>query len=218
MNFSGLTGLLLCAAAVLWVAFLIPGWTKVTSRTQEARDAKVQAISQVKQIKKQDNSQVALARQAVRLKRTRVFFGLAMLASLVSIGYGLTSMATLWQVAVGGALVFGLSVTANRAASKRYFLLLQQNAQSKSRRPISFSALVDQALTLEPVAIPLEDDRSWTPSTLPAPIHTGHIGSLEEPILAQVTELVVPVRKAENPTDAVIGANLDEILRRRRAI
>jgi len=137
---------------------------------------------------------------------------------MAAIGYGISSMASLWQVALGGLLTFGISVTANRAASKRYFLLLQQNAQAKSRRPMSFSNLVDQAKALDPVAVPLEDDRGWTPSTLPAPIHTGHIGSLEEPILAQVTELVVPARQIADPTDALVGANLDEILRRRRAI
>ena len=218
MNFSGLTGLLLCAAAVLWVAFLIPSWTKVASKTQEERDAKVEVARQIKQAAKPANSQVAMAYQAMRLKRTRIFLGISMLASLTATIYGLTSVSSLWLMSVGGALVFGLSVGVNRAATKRYFLLLQQTAQSKNRRPVSFSALVDQAKALDPVAIPLEDDRSWTPATLPAPIHTGHIGSLEEPILAQVTELVVPVRKAENPTDAVIGANLDEILRRRRAI
>ena len=210
--------MLLCAAAVLWVAFLIPSWTKATSRTQEARDAKAQAVRLVKQVAKSSNSQVSMAHQAMRLKRTRLLFGFTMVASLAAIAYGLTSMTSLWLVALGGVVVFVISVVINRAASKRYFSLLQQNAQAKSRRPMSFSALVDQAKALDPVAVPLEDDRSWTPSALPAPIHTGHIGSLEEPILAQVTELVVPVRQVVNPTDAVVGANLDEILRRRRAI
>ena len=218
MNFSGLTGLLLCAAAVLWVAFLIPGWTKVASRTQEVRDAKVRAIREAKRVNKPASAQVAIAHQAVRLKRTRVLFGFTMVAGLVAIGFGLTSMAALWQIAVGGLLVFGISVSANRAATKRYFMLLQQNAEAKVRRPVSFATLVTQAQALEPIELPQEDDRSWTPSTLPAPIHTGHIGSLEEPILAEVTELVVPVRRVANPTDAVVGANLDEILRRRRAI
>jgi hypothetical protein len=218
MNFSGLTGMLLCAAAVLWVAFLIPSWTKATSRTQEVRDAKAQAVAQIKQANKPSNSQVTMAYQAMRLKRTRIFLGFTMVASLAAIGYGISSMASLWQVALGGLLTFGISVTANRAASKRYYLLLQQNAQAKSRRPMSFSNLVDQAKALDPVAVPLEDDRSWTPSTLPAPIHTGHIGSLEEPILAQVTELVVQARQIADPTEALVGANLDEILRRRRAI
>ena len=218
MNFSGLTGLLLCAAAVLWVAFLIPGWTKMASSNQSARDAKVQAIRSLKQAKKPQNSTVAMAYQAMRLKRTRVFFGFTMLASLASVGYGLTSMAELWQVIIGGALVFGLSVSANRAATRRYFLILHQNANHKVRRPISFASLVDQAMALEPAAIPIEDDRSWTPASLPAPIHIGHIGSLEEPILAKVTELPLLGSKTADPTDALVGANLDEILRRRRAI
>ena len=216
MNFSGLTGLLLCAAAVLWVAFLIPGWTKVASKSQEARDAKVQAKRETRQLNKPASTQVALAHRAVRLKRTRVFLASAMVSGLIAVIYGLTSMGQLWQVAVGGLLVFGLSVSANRAATRSYFLLLQQNAAAKVRRPVSFS--VTQVPVLETLASPLEDDRTWTPTTLPAPIHTGHIGSLEEPILADVTELVVPVRSTANPANAVVGENLDEILRRRRAI
>jgi hypothetical protein len=58
-------------------------------------------------------------------------------------------------------------------------------------------------------------------------MHTGHIGTLEQPTLARVSQIkpaasatapAAPAAQNERPEEAVIGANLDEILRRRRAV
>lgn len=66
------------------------------------------------------------------------------------------------------------------------------------------------------------DDRSWTPRYMPAPLHTGHIGTLEQPNLAPVSQISPSIpaatAPAARPEESVIGENLDEILRRRRAV
>jgi len=92
--------------------------------------------------------------------------------------------------------------------------------QQVSAGPIDYRALYRAALAVgaqsDAATAASVDEGGWVPRQLPAPMHVGHVGTLEQPTLAQVTQLVPAA--AARPEEAVIGENLDQILRRRRAV
>jgi FtsZ-interacting cell division protein ZipA len=93
-------------------------------------------------------------------------------------------------------------------------------APSRVNYQALYQAAVQVASDYEASKAEVVDERAWTPRTLPAPMHAGHIGTLEQPVLAEVTKLQQPVipAAAVNPEQVITGQNLDEILRRRRAV
>ncbi|MEN9715882.1 MAG: hypothetical protein RJA35_1349 [Actinomycetota bacterium] len=112
-------------------------------------------------------------------------------------------------------------------ANTRPVVAAQQSA------PVNYRALYQAALSVageyeaSQNAQIAEDEGGWVPRHMPAPMHTGHIGTLEQPTLARVSQIkpaasatapAAPAAQNERPEEAVIGANLDEILRRRRAV
>ena len=100
----------------------------------------------------------------------------------------------------------------------------QVQAAVQPAQRVDYRALYQAALAVDAdyrgVAAPAAEN-TWTPRAMPAPLHTGHIGTLEQPTLASVSEMPVSkvvATETVEPQAAVTGANLDEILRRRRAV
>lgn len=100
----------------------------------------------------------------------------------------------------------------------------RSQAQPVAAQRVDYRSLYQAALAVGGVstAAPVQaaaDDRTWTPRHMPAPLHTGHIGTLETAKLAPVTVLQSPATApVGRPEEVVLGENLDEILRRRRAV
>lgn len=104
---------------------------------------------------------------------------------------------------------------------KRYARAAARTSVAASPVNVNYRALYQAALDVagegQQQVTEAVDDRSWTPRYMPAPLHTGHIGTLEQPNLAEVSP-IVPAAPVARPEESVTGENLDEILRRRRAV
>jgi hypothetical protein len=231
MNFSSLTGLLIFVGAVLWVGSFIPSWVKRSENVQEVRETRQMVTREIRAQRPagRASKQSTVAQQAISIgRRRRVIGSIAVVGAFVGV-FALTDVATLGWVAVAGLSISALSLLSNRGLGKKQRALLANSIQDRSSMASNYRSMIRTATSLAPqVSVPaVDDDRSWTPRTIPAPLHTGHIGSLEQATLAEVTQLPVK-REATAPeateaapaaaSEAFGGAALDEILRRRRAI
>jgi hypothetical protein len=231
MNFSSLTGLLIFVGALLWVGSFIPSWVKRSENVQEVRETRQLVTREIRAQRPAGRSskQSTVAQQAISIgRRRRVIGSITVVGAFVGV-FALTDVATLGWVAVAGLSISALALISNRGLGKKQRALLANSIQDRSSMASNYRSMIRTATSLAPqVSAPaVDDDRSWTPRTIPAPLHTGHIGSLEQPTLAEVTQLPVKREVAATETtdaapaaatEAFGGAALDEILRRRRAI
>jgi hypothetical protein len=217
MNFSSITGVLLVVAAVVWLGGFIPGWVKRGQEIEDIRQVKQQIVRQVRQASPapKQSKQVSTAHAAMRLSSLRRLLGVMSLAGLFVGAFA--QLANLGLVAAVAFILAVVSMFAGVVARKKQLALLAESAQSRGR-VASYRAAYQTAFELGG-SQPEIADRSWTPRELPAPMHVGHVGTLEQPELAQVTKLPIESEtRVARPEEQVAGANLDEILRRRRAI
>lgn len=230
MNFSSLTGLLIFVGAVLWVGSFIPSWVKRGENVQEVRETRQMVTKQLRENRAATprGKQSSIAQQAINLgRRRRVIGSIAVVSGFIGL-FALTDLTNLAAVAVGGLSLAAVSLVSSRALWKRQQVLLANSIQGRADIANNYRSMVRSAMDLAPqVADAAADDRAWTPREIPAPLHTGHIGSLEQPTLAEVTQLPLAQPAVQSPGQKEIakaevenfgGANLDEILRRRRAV
>ena len=221
MNLSSITGVLLVVGAVIWLGVFIPNWVKRGHEVEETRQTRERVRHQVLEAlpMPQQTKQVNTARSAMRLGNIRRALGVASLAGAFVGIFALTDIARFGGLAGGAFTLAGVSILVNRVMGTKQRALLEASVQGRSQRAKNYRAMYQTAINLELAKGQIED-RSWTPRELPAPMHVGHVGSLEQPTLAQVTELPVNQSRTSEtrPEEQIAGANLDEILRRRRAI
>lgn len=230
MNFSSLTGLLIFVGAVLWVGSFIPSWVKRGENVQEVRETRQMVTKQLRENRAAvpRGKQSSIAQQAISLgRRRRVIGSIAVVSGFIGL-FALTDLTNLAAVAIGGLTLAAVSLVSSRALWRRQQVLLANSIQGRADISNNYRSMVRSAIDLAPqVAEAAADDRAWTPREIPAPLHTGHIGSLEQPTLAEVTQLPVAQPAVQSSGQKEIakaevenfgGANLDEILRRRRAV
>jgi hypothetical protein len=236
MDSSALTGLLVSAGFVAFVVLLLPAIfrrgqvtdaVRQTSR-QIRESARVELTARTQAIKHTTISRDELASRALRVAGTRRVLGLTTVAGLVVAGFSAIDFAHLWTVVAAGAVVSVASLVVNRSLAGRQVSLLVDQRVARPNPNVSYRDLYRTAVAVGAAtdAVEAREDRTWTPNYMPAPIHTGHIGTLEQPVLASVSPIVavkpLVVAQPELPAaveeNRPIGEHLDEILRRRRAV
>jgi hypothetical protein len=235
MNASSLTGLLVIAGITVWLGMFIPAWLRGEHQAESNRAVKGRIKNQAKaqlanQIRVKTKSYGQTKQRVKALSNVRTVLGYL---TLISIPVGLVSLisvATVWPLTVAAFGTTAVSIVVNRIVAARIAANVPAKAAVRtSAGPGYYSALYQAAseygakVDATPVAT---DDRSWTPRAMPAPLHVGHIGELEQPVLAEVSEIsrvaevevAQPEVAATHVSEQISGSNLDEILRRRRAI
>ena len=220
---------------------LVPALAKRNDAVHEVREA----TRSVRQTARTRQAAVAAAVRhttvsvtdiAVRLSRiagARRVLALVFIGAALGAVFTAASFATLWAATLSCSVAAVVSLIANRSLARRQVALVSDQRAVRFVPKSSYRELygevvgagVAASVAAVPVSAPV-DDRSWTPRYMPAPLHTGHVGSLEQPVLATVRSISVQQgtahSQAEAPTagqiEAPIGATLDEILRRRRAV
>lgn len=215
MNLSSLTGLLLVIAAIIGVWVLIPAWNKRGHEVEEIRVARTQQREQIREVRQKiarPSKQVSVAHASLRLSQIRLMFGFTMLAGFLTGAIALADAQHLWGLSIAGFVAAAGSVMVTRSATARHQILLQNSVATRSRsNAAAFSASVDIASM--PVSATQETAPTWTPVELPKPLHAGHVGNLEQPVLAQVKKLSFEPEVVEQ---APVELDIDEILRKRR--
>lgn len=220
MNPSSLTGLLVVIAGVVWVAVLIPAWTKQGQEDEQIRVARQRGVARIKE---QSVSKVAapklvsVARMSLRLSQIRMIFGFTLFGGLVTALVALADATHLWPISLAGFLVSMISVAVTRRATKNHLELLAQSLANRNRLAQG-SVSVAQAASAETVQTAGVESAGWNPIELPKPLHAGHIGNLEQPILAEVKKLPVANIDEKSGSEKNTLRDLDEILRRRRNV
>jgi len=226
MNGSSLTGLVLIAGIAVWLGAFLPAWRKRGIATDSVREA----TSKIKQQTRTDvsvrtRSFAAMTAKVSRLAVARRVLGVVTLLAVVAALVSLVSVTTLWPITAISAATAVVAVIANRAAASAIARGSHAAPLAKAMTPGMYSALYAAAEQYGAKVTPVEEPESqgWVPRALPAPMHVGHVGTLEQPVLAEVTSLEPAIAAAQvqpevAPEVAVSGANLDEILRRRRAV
>ena len=219
MNPTSLTGLLVVIAAAVWVCILIPAWTKKGFEGEEIRQARTQGLERIKAQHQPKNSapkMVSIARISLRLSQLRMIFGFTMFGGLVTAVVALADAANLWPISAAGFLVALVSIAVTRRATKNHMQLLASSLANRNR--FSQGTVSVPASGIANPAVSAEDQESgWIPVEIPAPLHAGHIGNLEQPILAQVKEF--PIQNLEEvQNEPPQTMDIDEILRRRRDV
>lgn len=231
MDTSSLSGLLVVVGIGVAITLFVPAWAKRSETIHEVREAtrsakqniRSQARAQQRAIRHTSVTRQALNEQLVRIQNVRRLLAFAFMAGLATAGLTAFSFATLWLASVVSAAVSAVALVANRALAHRQMALLEDQQAVRAVPAVSYRDLYRQAAPEAFVAAaPAVEDRTWTPRHMPAPLHAGHIGSLEQPVLAEVkairVEGGVAASAAATSENLPIGANLDEILRRRRAV
>ena len=233
MDFSSLSGLFVVVGIGVALTMFVPAWAKRSQTVHEVREvtrnvkqtARAQVDARKRAIRHTTVTANQLASQLGRLAAARRFLALVFLASLATAGFAAFNLSSLWAVAVGAAALSVVSLVSNRVLAKRQLDLIMDRRAVRSVPAVSYRDIYREVAPTDVVA-PVVEDRTWTPRHMPAPLHAGHVGSLEQPVLAPVKELRARPEVAESAPSkegvaaavAPVGANLDEILRRRRAV
>lgn len=194
-----MTGFLVVVAAVLGVAvFGTRGIRKSEARIQRQPKSKSAPVIRP-QLAKRQSTNTDLS----GLQIASSFMALTMLISVGLVVLGLVNL-SFYGLAISGVLLFVAAVAANRRIGKAR----NQRVQLRRTAPVRRSeSLVNLAVELSPMPdeVLVANDRAWTPVEVPLPKHLS--GTLEQPKLATVRSIGAPIE----------GAELDEILRRRRS-
>ena len=217
MNPSSLTGLLVVIAAAVWVCILIPAWTKKGYEGQQNRQERQQGVAKIRAQGKPTTEapkMVSVARISLRLSQLRLIFGFIMFAGLVTAVVALADAVNLWPISLAGFFLAGFSVAITRRATKNHYKLLASSLANRNRLSQG-SISIPSSMTSDSQSSTSEESLGWNPVHIPKPLHAGHIGNLEQAILAEVKEF--PMQNIEDSqNDPLPGMNIDEILRRRR--
>ena len=233
MDFSSLSGLFVVVGIGVALTMFVPAWAKRSQTVHEVREvtrtvkqsARAQVDARKRAIRHTTVTANQLADQLARLSTARRIFAFVFLASLATAVFAAFSLSSLWPVALGSAAVSAVSLVINRTLAKKQLSLVIDKRAVRSVPAVSYRDIYREVAPAEVVA-PVVEDRTWTPRHMPAPLHAGHVGSLEQPVLAEVKEFRTrpevaanaPSKEGVSAAVAPVGANLDEILRRRRAV
>lgn len=194
---SGLGGITLVAAALIWLIAFVPGYARKSQIEETAKFVKQQQreSDKSKPLTKDD--------QLSRLLNTQRWFSILFALSLigaVALGVFAAGSVTMITLASLSAAVSVLSLLVSRAAAKaasRVATNLHNNrlqVRSKAQKSMSRAA-----------------SREWTPNPLPAPLATQ---AKLEPVPAPIAEVI----SIDKPRRSLTGSEIDQILARRRAI
>ena len=192
-----------------WLAMFVPGWF-----TRNGAQKPAQARTSIR---------VATKKPGTAITNIRRVMGVITLTSFGTFVVSLFNLASWAGVAIGAAIALVSSVVVNRVLARRQRLVAKAAPASMVRKQNYYDSLFAAAVDYVKTEAPEQaETREWTPRPMPAPLHAGHIGQLEQPVLAQVSSLAAPLGETgvadTAATAEVSGANLDEILRRRRAV
>lgn len=222
MNTQALSGLLVTVAAILWIVVFIPSWFHTNENREEFRAARSQRKRIERGIRSQRIHKTAskadeVAQRLFKVSLLRKLSVVGLLGSLSGIVYVAFNFASLW---LSGILALGVFVVSIRFA-RRTRMLKQELLASAVRSRSSLSAKLSDFYSKElQESMRQESSKLWQPVDLPAPMHVlNKVGSLETPNLASVSQ-ISDVRKTDEARDSssMRGTQLDEILRKRRAI
>lgn len=217
MNFNSTGGLMLLAAAALWLAVFIPGWVKRNENRQVRRVKDMSSRAELRTLQKasspKKNSRDAL--RSSRLATTRrLFAALASIATASSVVLAVLALSNpmLWITFAITTTASLITMTVSMQASHKLASLLETSVKSRGET----AARLSYKMRVEAVAASLEaatqfDPRAW--ERQPLPDQLVPIGELQLPESAPVIEISSIARPAELSSD-----QLDEIMRRRRSV
>lgn len=190
---------MLVALTAVWFLVFLPA---LTNRGKDKASENADRSKRRALLNENVSPQVASNARLARLAK-QVF-------AILSIVSGVTSIVAVFQ----GDAVFALSstgavagfVTLSRLANARLNRVLVSGSNRRNKISSGLSGSVEK--TVEP-AVEIED-RLWTPNETPKQGLLNRVGTLESPTLADVVEIEFP--------GELDSKELDEILRRRRAI
>jgi hypothetical protein len=262
MEFSGLGGgVMLAVAAGLWLIYLLPNWFKrreylATEMNAVRLQQTIRVLAETSEIPQvlrastqrgvavgravtapptvREDSRIVAAR---RLRRTRAFTSLLLLASLVVAGWQVTLMVgtgallSSWLV-LGGAV---LAAYASLSMLGRMAHIASSRRDSVAR-PVRRTSLADDHELVE------QQQVGWTPVPLPKPLYLSRVAAQAFPIEDPALEMQLAAASAERalrsveqpPAIVTVAANrfasmgivgdsrstvpdLDAVLARRRA-
>ena len=194
-----MTGLLVVVAAVLGISVFGTKHTRTAApRVQrQPRSKAAPAVRAKLAVRESTNTDLT------GLQLASSFLAIVMVFALGMVVLGLVNL-NYWGLTIGGAVVLVVSVTVNRRVAKARSRRVQLRRTAPVARKISLPNLAVDTSPMSEAATP-DNDRAWTPVEIPMPKHL--VGSLEQPTLAPVRAIGAPIE----------GAELDEILRRRRS-
>ena len=220
MNASSLTGLVLIVGLGVCLAAFIPGWLRGgQADTNFLKNRTVTIAAGAAKFKVRARSFRSLTTRVHRLTALRRVLGVTTLLGAATALISLVNIGALWQLGVVSLGVAIAAVIANRFAAAAIVRSAHLKPAVRKTAPGMYSALYSAAQqfgektsskTVEP------KEQGWVPREMPAPLHAGHVGTLEQPVLAEVTPIVPTQIEATEPP--LSGDKLDEILRRRRAV
>jgi hypothetical protein len=200
MNFNfGSGGLMLVALAAVWFLVFLPA---LNGRGKEGRSESLDRSTRRALLNEHVSPRVAASARAARLSK-QVF-------ALLSIASGIASIVFVFQGAAVGALIAAGFVAGfvalSRIANARLNRILVSGSNRRNKVSAGLSGSLEKSIE------PTEEieDRRWTPNEAPKQGLLNRVGTLESPTLADVVEIEFP--------GELDSKELDEILRRRRAI
>lgn len=209
MNFSSIGGALVSIAVLVWVALIIPSWIQSKQHTNEVREVR-KAQSQLVRNLKRTSGTVVVDAQAIIFAKANRNFTVSRVVMLFSFIFGLFAASQFWFLAASGSALFFLAsiLISNRLLKKRNDLLAEfGNRRNKAKPAKSFAKYLSESMPNASAS-----QQGWTPVEVPVPMHLlNRNGLLEQPKLAHVRNLEQVQTKPNS------AAELDEILRRRRA-
>jgi hypothetical protein len=193
METTGLGGITLIVAAVVWLLIFVPGYA---ARSQLKEASKIVKADVRAQAKAQGLTVDEKIRRLINTQR-----GFSVMFALFTLGAVASAVAAIsdgaWWFGFYPAALLGLfSLFVQRAAGKQAAAL----AVSKHRSKAASRSQANRQLNRV-------ENREWTPSPLPQPLNQPKIGELSAP-LAEVVSIEQRFSSSE----------LDAILARRRAI
>ena len=228
MDFSSLSGLFVVVGMGVAITMFIPAWVRRSEGVHEAREisrsvkhtarARREAAQTVVRHAKLNSHQ--LAAKLSRVVAARRLFALGFIGALGAAVFGFANFASYGIVAFSSTVGAIVLLVLNRTLARSQAQIISDQRSFRSVPVVSYRELFRDIAPAEVATAPATD-RTWTPRHMPAPLHAGHVGSLEQPLLARVTEIKPATQEMQGKTAEImapVGSNLDEILRRRRAV
>lgn len=228
MELSSLSGLFVVIGMGVALTMFIPAWVRRNEGVHEAREitrsvkqtarARREAAQAVVRHAKESKQQ--LAAKLSRIVATRRVLALAFIGAVGIAGFGFVNFASWSFLAVGSSVAAVAALVLNRVLARSQAQVINDQRSFRAVPTVSYRD-VFREIAPEAAVVPAAVDRTWTPRHMPAPLHTGHVGSLEQPVLAKVSQIKPAAVQAVAQTPEVVapvGATLDEILKRRRAV